>query len=230
VHPVAFHLLDSCPVHSLSAIFQIIFINLVLSGDNAVVIGMAAHRLPSQQRRKAILFGGCAAIVLRILLTAVAFFLLGIPGLSLVAGALLVWIAFKLLAEEQECHDGVKAATGMKEAIVTILVADLIMSVDNVIGVAAAAGGNIVLLIFGLVLSMGILMVLGSLVAELINKFWWLAYVGSAVIAWTGAGLVFRDPILAARIPLSSTVEQGIAGAITIGTLVFAHWFHRVRK
>jgi YjbE family integral membrane protein len=217
-------------VQSLSAIFQIIFINLVLSGDNAVVIGMAAHRLAPQQRRKAILFGGCAAIVLRIGLTAVAFFLLGIPGLGLVAGALLVWIAFKLLAEEEASHDGVKQATGMKEAIVTILVADLIMSVDNVIGVAAAAGGNLILLIFGLVLSMGILMVLGSFVAELINKFWWLAYVGSAVIAWTGAGLVFRDPILAGRISLSNTIEQGVAGAITIGTLAFAHWFHRVRK
>ncbi len=217
-------------MHSLRAIFSIIIIDLVLSGDNAVVIGMAAHRLQPRQRRKAILFGGAAAIVLRIALTAVAALMLGIPGLRIVAGVLLIWIAFKLLAEEEADQEGVKAATGMKEAIVTILVADLAMSADNVIGVAAASAGNMTLLVFGLVLSMGILMLLGSVVASLINKFWWLAYLGSAVIAWTGATMVFVDPILIKRMEIGHTAELAIAGAVTLGTISFAHWFHRVRK
>jgi YjbE family integral membrane protein len=217
-------------MHSLQAILSIIIIDLVLSGDNAVVIGMAAHRLEPRQRRKAILFGGGAAIVLRVGLTAVAAMMLGIPGLRIVAGALLIWIAVKLLAEEETAEEGVKAATGLKEAVVTILVADLIMSADNVIGVAAASNGNMTLLVFGLALSMAILMFLGSIVAGLINKFWWLAYVGSAVITWTGVTMVFVDPILIKRISIGHTAELVAAGAVTLGTISFAHWFHRVRN
>src|SRR5437867_8156842 len=102
-----------------TAVFRIVIIDLVLSGDNAVVIGMAAHRLEPRQRRAAILIGGLAAIVLRILLTAVAAYLLGVPGLRLVGGLLLIWIGFKLLAEEEESHEGIKVAASMKEAIVT---------------------------------------------------------------------------------------------------------------
>ncbi|HLQ77261.1 MAG TPA: TerC family protein, partial [Terriglobia bacterium] len=170
----------------LSQILRIVIIDLVLSGDNAVVIGMAAHRLPPAQRRKAILFGGGAAIVLRITLTAVAAFLLTLKGLQLAGGVLLLWIGFKLLKQEEESHEGVKVAGSMKEAVITILIADFVMSLDNVLGVAGASHGSAELLIFGLVLSMGILMFMGNLVANLINRMWWLAYAGSAVIAWTG--------------------------------------------
>src|SRR5215510_13748035 len=101
-------------MHLLYSILRIVIIDLVLSGDNAVVIGMAAHRLPTQQRKQAILIGGGAAIVLRILLTAIAALLLRIPGLQLVGGLLLIWIAFKLLKEEEESHEGIKAAASMR--------------------------------------------------------------------------------------------------------------------
>jgi YjbE family integral membrane protein len=219
-------------MHFLSAIARIVIIDLVLSGDNAVVIGMAAHRLEPKQRRTAILFGGAAAIGLRITLTAIAALLMQISGLRLVGGLLLIWIGFKLLAEEEESHEGIKIAASMKDAIFTILVADFIMSLDNVLAVAGASEGNFGLLLFGLILSMAILMFVGSLVADLINKFWWLAYLGSAVIAWTGASMVLEDSILKTRLEsleASALVEYAIAALVTILTLSVAHWFHRVR-
>ena len=212
------------------SILNIVVIDLVLSGDNAVVIGMAAHRLPPKQRRAAILIGGAAAIGLRILLTAIAAVLLRIPGLEFVGGLLLIWIGFRLLKEEEESHEGIRVAASMREAITTILVADFIMSTDNVLGVAAASGGHLGLLMFGLVLSMAILMFMGSLVADLLNKFWWLAYVGSGVIVWTGALMFVEDEIMAWLPFVRGAGVYAFADVVTASTLLLAHWFHRVRR
>jgi len=213
------------------SVIRIVLIDLVLSGDNAVVIGMAAHRLPLQQRRMAILFGGIVAMILRVVLTGVAAVLLRISGIQLAGGALLGWIAFKLLKHEEESKEGIKAAVTMREAITTILIADFIMSMDNVLGVAAASGGSLELLLFGLILSMAIVMFMGSLVATLVNRFWWLSYLGAAVIAWTGALMIFEDPILHERAEwLTHTVIYIAAAIITIGVTGFAHWFHRMRN
>jgi YjbE family integral membrane protein len=218
-------------MHFIYSVFRIVIIDLVLSGDNAVVIGMAAHRLPLPQRTKAIVIGGSAAIVLRIILTTIAAFLLKVPALQVLGGLLLMWIAFKLLKEEEESKEGIRAAASMREAIVTILVADLVMSTDNVLGVAGASQGDLKLLLFGLVFSMVILMWFGSLVAKLINKFFWLSYVGAAVIAWTGALMIFEDPIVVKRATwLSHSLSYGVAAVITIAVTAFAHWFHRVRN
>jgi YjbE family integral membrane protein len=195
-----------------------------------VVIGMAARRLPPPQRRIAILFGGGAAIVLRIVLTVIAALLLKIQGLQIAGGVLLIWIAFKLLKEEEESHEGVKAAGTLREAIFTILIADFIMSMDNVLGVAAAGQGDVKLVLFGLLLSMAILMWMGSIVANLINRFGWLSYVGAAVIAWTGALMLFEDPFLTRRVIwITQTVAYVSAAIITLGVTTFAHWFHRMR-
>ena len=217
-------------MHFLSSLFKIVIIDLVLSGDNAVVIGMAAHRLPYRQRKIAILCGGAAAIGLRITLTAIAAVLLRVSGLQIIGGVLLIWIGFKLLKQEEESHEGIKVAASMREAIVTILIADFIMSLDNVLGVAAASDKDLRLLIFGLLLSMAILMAMGSVVANLINRFGWLSYVGTAVIAWTGATMIFEDPFLTERVaPLNPAVIYGTAGIVTILVLGLAHWFHRRR-
>jgi len=217
-------------MHFLTSLIRIVIIDLALSGDNAVGIGMAAHRLPPKQRRQAILIGGAAAIGLRIVLTIIAAFLLLVPGLELVGGLLLIWIGFRLLEQEEESHEGVKVASTMKEAVTTILVADFIMSTDNVLGVAGASEGNVALLLFGLILSMAILMFMGNLVADLLNRFWWLAYVGSGVIAWTGTLMVIKDPLIGRYLPFLLRVNQYIfAVIITIGTLATAHWYHRVR-
>jgi len=214
----------------LYSVIQIILIDLFLSGDNAVVIGMAAHRLASTQRRTAILIGGGGAIVLRVILTGIATLLLKITGLQLVGGLLLIWIAFKLLQEEEESKEGLKVAASMREAITTILLADLIMSMDNVLGVAGASNGNLKLLLFGLILSMAIVIWMGSVVANLINRFWWLSYIGAAVIAWTGAIMIFEDRFVLERADwLSRPVAYTSAAVITIAVTVFAHWFHRIR-
>ena len=215
----------------LYALLRIVIIDLVLSGDNAVVIGMAAHRLPLRQRKQAIVIGGGAAIVLRIVLTALAALLLKIPVLQLIGGLLLIWIAFKLLKQEEESHEGVRVATSMREAVFTILLADLVMSTDNVLGVAGASEGNVQLLLFGLILSMVILMWMGSIVATLINRFGWLSYVGAAVIAWTGALMIFEDPFVAQRATWATrSIAHACAAVITIPVTAFAHWFHRVRE
>lgn len=215
----------------ISGLLNIVVINLLLSGDNAVVIGMAAHRLEPRQRRQAILIGGIAAIALRIVLTVVAALLLEVPVLRLIGGGLLVWIAFNLLDQEGDGAGEVKHARTLRGAVVTILIADLIMSTDNVLGVAAASHGDMGLLAFGLVSSMVILMFLGGLIAAVIDRFWWLAYLGSAVIAWTGASLALEDTALDHLTgPIGQPVAWVIAAAVTLGTLAFAHWFHRVRS
>ncbi|HVQ64629.1 MAG TPA: TerC family protein [Terriglobia bacterium] len=214
----------------LSQILRIVIIDLVLSGDNAVVIGMAAHRLEPRQRKFAILFGGGAAIGLRIALTAIAAFLLRLQGLQATGGLLLLWIAIKLLKQEEESHEGIKSAATLGGAIATILVADFIMSLDNVLGVAGASEGNISLLLFGLILSMTILMFLGSVVAELVNRLWWLAYVGSGVIAWTGSAMIFEDPLVHTRISVDGIVRYFICGLIMTATLLFAHLIRRHRE
>ena len=214
----------------LSQILRIVIIDLVLSGDNAVVIGMAAHRLEAKQRKRAILIGGAAAIGLRILLTAIAAFLLGLKGLHLIGGLLLLWIGFKMLGAEEETHEGIKVAASMKDAIITILIADFVMSLDNVLGVAGASSGSTKLLIFGLLFSMGILMFMGNLVATLINRLWWLAYVGSGVIVWTGAHMIFDDKLFRSRWEwMKGSTAHITAAIVTVLTLMLAHWYHRVR-
>jgi YjbE family integral membrane protein len=214
-------------VELIAAGLSIVLINLVLSGDNAVVIGMAAHRLPRQQRRMAIVIGSGAAIVLRVVLTAVATLLLQLPWIRLIGGALLLWIAVKLLEEEEETHEGTGKVEGFYEAISTIIVADFVMSVDNILGVAAAANGDVALLIFGLAFSMVVVMVGGSLIASMIDRFWWLVYLGSAVIAWTGAEMMFEDSVVEGLLGEPSTLTYVLVAAITLTALATGHFIHR---
>jgi YjbE family integral membrane protein len=209
------------------SLLQIIVINIVLSGDNAVVIGMAAQPLPTRQRRLAIMIGGGAAIVLRILLTAVAAFLLGLPALKAIGGVLLLWIAFQLLEKTAEVHDRGRASVGLWAAVSTILVADLIMSLDNVLGVAAASNGDLALLVFGLAFSMIIVMLGGGVFAELIDRLWWLTYLGALIIAWTGVDMALSDDLVQRVVPLSDPVRLAITGALSLAVVAAAHVFHR---
>ncbi len=213
----------------LSGVLSIVVIDLVLSGDNAVVIGMAAYRLPPKQRRFAILFGGGAAIALRITLTFVAALLLTLPALKAIGGALLLWIAFKMFKEEAETTEGVKVAGDLRDAIVTILLADFIMSTDNILGVAAASHGSLELLLFGLVLSMSILMLGGSIVASLINRVPWLIYLGATVIAWTGMEMFLSDNLVAQTQIIPEEWTLPVVAAVTLATISLAHYFHRHR-
>jgi YjbE family integral membrane protein len=212
---------------TISRLLQIVLINLVLSGDNAVVIGMAAHPLPPRQRRMAIAIGGGGAIVLRIVLTGLAAFLLQLPAVRAIGGALLLWIAFQLLQQEDEPGAGRKVPTTLRGAVATVLVADLVMSMDNVLGVAAASNGDFVLLIFGLIVSMAIVTLGGGIIARLIDRLWWLAYLGAAVIAWTGSEMMQDDDLVVQASPLSPLLRLALTVIITLAVVTLAHVVHR---
>lgn len=218
-------------VGTLSAVVSIVLIDLVLSGDNALVIGMAARSLPGQQRRWAIIGGTLAAIALRVSFALALFYLLfgklSIPGIRLVGGLLLTWIAFRLLTQPAS-SDEVSPGQGLIEAIRIIVVADVVMSLDNILAVAGASQGHLWALVFGLVLSIPILMAGATVVARLLSRFPWLTWLGGAVIAWVAGQMIVDDPLLHERLgELLTTLHWIIPLAMTLGIVVAA--FLRVR-
>ncbi|MHB0870035.1 MAG: TerC family protein [Chloroflexota bacterium] len=178
-----------------ASLMGIVVIDLVLSGDNALVIGMAARRLPSHRRRIAILLGGAGAIGLRVLFAAIATLLLAVPLLQAAGGALLLWIAWKLLRDHATTHE-VAESISVLGALKTIILADVVMSLDNILAVAGASHGSIELLMFGLLLSMPLILFGSSLVATLMNRFSWLELVGAAVLTWTAGSMIVEDQIV----------------------------------
>ena len=186
---------------SLTALMGVMVVNLVLSGDNAVVIGMAAHRLHGRQRTMAILFGGIAAVILRIAFTIVASVLMGIPALTFIGGVLPVWIAYKLLMEEVGGEEGHKEANSLLQALWIITVADVVMSLDNILAIAALARESMVILIIGLAMSMAIVLFAGSLVAVLMERFPWINYVGSIAIAYVAGEMIMKDKMVEQVVP-----------------------------
>src|SRR5580765_7552044 len=174
------------------ALWKIIVANIILSGDNAVVIAMACHNLSDKYRRPAIFFGSAGAIVLRIIFCAVIGFLLGVPYLKLVGGALLLWIGVKLVMEEED-EANIKAHDNLWAAIWTIIVADAVMSLDNAIAIAAAAKGDFTLIVIGLVISIPIIIVGATLVSTVLDRFPWLGLVGAALIGWIAGEVMAGD-------------------------------------
>ncbi|HEX5465523.1 MAG TPA: YjbE family putative metal transport protein [Candidatus Limnocylindrales bacterium] len=211
-------------IDPLVRLLSITLINVALSGDNVVVIGMAAASLPAHQRRLAILCGGLLAIVLRIGLTAVAELLLAVPLLPVVGGAALVFISWRLL-DANGPGEGVASsgADGLGRAIMLIVAADLTMSVENVIAVAGAAGDDVGLAVFGLLTSMPLLLVAGGVVASIIDRARWLIYLGAAVICFAGLRMILDDEHVVALTELSATARLlgGLAAAAVL-TIVFA--------
>jgi YjbE family integral membrane protein len=175
---------------------KIIGVNVVLSGDNAVVIALAARSLPPRQQKQAILWGAGAAVVLRIVLTIFAVALLSLPWLKIVGSLLLFWIGIKLLVPEEDEAD-INASDHMLTAIKTILVADLVMSLDNVIGVAAAAGGSMTLLILGLAISIPLVVFGAKLLVVLMERFPVIITIGAALIGMVAGEMLVTDRALA---------------------------------
>ncbi|HBY44628.1 MAG TPA: tellurium resistance protein TerC [Chloroflexi bacterium] len=198
----------------ISKLLSIIAIDLVLSGDNAVVIAMASRRLPPAQRKKAIIYGGGGAVVLRILFTIGAALLLGVPLLQAIGGLLLIYIAIKLIQPASSDHSGVQAADTLGAAIRTIIMADIVMSLDNMLAVGGAAHGHIGLLIFGLMLSIPILLFGSSAIARLIDRYPWLNLVGAAILVHTALEMFFNDKYVLKFIHLDRLVELAIILAI----------------
>lgn len=177
------------------ALINIVILNLILSGDNAVVIGMVARNLPPEQKRKVIILGSAVAILLRVGLTAGATYLLEIPLLMSIGGILLLWIAVKLLVDESHSTHATPGNT-LRSAVKTIVIADVVMSLDNVLAIAGAAHGDILLVLIGLALSIPIIMWGSNLIATLLNRLPWLTYIGAGILGYTAGQLIVDDPLV----------------------------------
>ena len=182
----------------LTILGQIIFIDLVLAGDNAIIIGMVASKFPEEQRKKIIFWGISGAVILRIVLTLLTAYLLQITGLRLLGGVLLLYIVYKLyidvIKDSSDNNKDIKVdSSSMLKAIWTVLLADFTMSLDNVLGVAGAAGHHYHLLIFGLILSIILMAVAANLISQWIKKYKWIAWVGLIAILMVAVDLIYTD-------------------------------------
>lgn len=179
----------------LSALAAIIVIDLVLAGDNAIVIALAARNLPKDLQRRAVIWGTVGAVVVRASLTVAVLWLLQVPGLMAAGGALLLWIAYRLLTGDDggRQHD-LAPAVGFWAAMRTIVIADAVMGLDNVLAVAGAAHGNVLLVVLGLVISVPIVVWGSTLILHWLERFPSLLYIGGAVLAWTSAAMIAGEP------------------------------------
>ncbi|WP_414648795.1 TerC family protein [Collimonas sp.] len=203
-----------------AALLAIVVIDLVLAGDNAIVIAMAARNLPDHLRRKAIVWGTMGAVVTRVLMTIGVVWLLKVPGLLMVGGVALLWIAYRLLtqSDDGEAH-GVKATT-MAAALKTIIIADTVMGIDNVLGVAGAAKGSMALVIIGLLISVPIMVWGSTLALKLIERFPVTIFIGAAILVYTAMHMIIAEPIaqpLWDSIPGLSYIAYAIGFAVVLG-------------
>jgi YjbE family integral membrane protein len=199
---------------------SIIIVNLVLSGDNAFVIAMAVRSLPRRQRMNGIVFGVGAAVVLRVALTFFAAMLLQIQYVKLIGGAAIIWIALKLLAEGVPEEKLQREAQTLWHAVWIIIVADITMSIDNVLAVAAASKGNFFLLIFGLGLSIPIVIFASTLLAVLMDKYPIIIYLGAAVLGQVGGEMMVTDPLVVQLLNPSNILKYSVEAFFTIGVVV----------
>jgi YjbE family integral membrane protein len=207
----------------LSALAAIVVIDLVLAGDNAIVIALAARNLPKTHQRRAIVWGTLGAIFVRASLTVGVLWLLAIPGLSLAGGAALAWIAYRLLAgDDNGERREIRPASGFWAAMRTIVIADAVMGLDNVLGVAGAAQGNALLVVLGLLISVPIMVWGSSLILHWIERFPALLYVGGAVLAWTSAKMIVDEPLVAEALAHQPLFRAAIYVAMIGGVLGIA--------
>ncbi|AXN37045.1 TerC family protein [Peribacillus butanolivorans] len=201
----------------ISGLLAIIMIDLVLAGDNAILIGLAARKLPKDQQKKVIIWGAVGAIVIRIIATLLVVVILKVPGLHLIGGLLLVWIAYKLLIDEEE-HD-VKPADSMWAAIKTIIIADALMGLDNVLAVAGASHGNFTLVVIGLLVSIPVVMYGSTLILKLIERYPFIIVIGAGILGWTAAKMIVAEPFMHNYFA-NPFVKYGFEAIVVIGILV----------
>ncbi len=210
---------------TLLAIGQIIWIDLLLSGDNAVVIALACRSLPENQRRWGIILGAGAAIALRILFAIVITQIMQVPFLMTAGALLLLWIAVKLLRGESPEQKNIPASDKLWQAVRTIAMADVVMSLDNVVAISAAAGGNVWLFIFGLAVSIPLIVVGATLITGLIKRFPLFVWAGAALLGWISGEMIARDPALHdLGLPADAAVHYGLALAGAILVVVIGYW------
>ncbi len=212
-----------------SALLAIIIIDLVLAGDNAIVIALAARSLPPDQRKKAVLWGTFGAIAVRTAMTLVVVWLLKIPGLMLLGGALLVWIAYKLLADNNNGGHEVAAASGFWGAMKTIVVADAVMGLDNVLAVAGAAHGSFLLVVIGLLISIPIVIWGSQLILKYVERYPAIVYIGGAVLAWTSAKMIVSEPLIKGYLEHQQMFGALVYFVIIGGVLSAGFWANHAR-
>ena len=178
------------------ALGQIIWINVLLSGDNAIVIALACRGLPANKRFMGIVLGALAAIVLRIIFTVFVQKLLEFPYLKVIGGVLLLWVAYKLITQEEAGEDGVAASDSLWGAVRTIAVADVVMSLDNVLAIAAAAKGNYPLIVLGLIISIPMIIGGATILTKIMHRFPLLVWAGAALLGWIAGDLIASDPVV----------------------------------
>lgn len=210
--------------HFWVAVGQIILIDILLGGDNAVVIALACRKLPTAQRTQGILWGTVGAIVLRVILIAFALTLLQVPFLKLVGGALLIWIGVKLLApDDEDEHSNIQGSDKLWGAVKTVIVADLVMSIDNVIAIAGAAQGageehQLSLVIFGLLVSIPIIVWGSQLVLKLMDRFPMIITLGGMLLGWIAGTMSHSDPAVVDYLPQDKAwhYAAGVLGALLV--------------
>lgn len=215
-----------------SALLAIVLIDLVLAGDNAIVIALAARSLPPELQKKAILWGTVGAIGVRAIMTLGVVWLLQVPGLMLVGGLGLLWIAYKLLADREDSgHDG-PAVTTFWGAMKTIVVADALMGIDNVLGVAGAAHGAMDLVVIGLLVSVPIVVFGSSVVLKLVERFPIIIYVGAAVLAFTAAKMIVDEPLLNELFdpPAHAPLRWALYVVAVVGVCGAGWWMTRIKS
>lgn len=205
----------------IQAVLAIVLIDLALSGDNALVIGMAARGLPERQRRSAIVVGGAVAVVLRIVAATAVTLLLRIPYLQLAGGALLVVIAYRLVRPGAANARSVRPAASLREAVVTIMLADAVMSTENILGVGGAAHGDVALLAFGLAVSIPIVLFASGIIAGLLDRFPHAIWVGALALLWTAADLILDDPTIRLG-PFAPWANDAVLAALLLSLVVAA--------
>ena len=208
----------------LSALLAIILIDLVLAGDNAIVIALAARRLPAHLQTKAIIWGTVGAIVVRSAMTVGVVWLLQIPGLMLVGGLGLVWIAYRLLAPDSGGPSHEPSATTFWGAMKTIVIADALMGVDNVLGVAGAAKGSFDLVWIGLAVSVPIVVWGSTLVLKLVERFAFITYLGAGVLAYTAAHMIVSEPLLDELFDPNVAIRVATHAVLIVGVLAAGWW------
>lgn len=229
-------MLEFLQTMSWAAVFQIILIDILLGGDNAVVIALACRNLPQKQRMQGILWGTAGAIILRVALIAFALTLLAVPFLKIVGALLLVWIGIKLLIPDDEEHGNIKGSGTILAAVKTIIVADFVMSLDNVIAIAGAAQNanpehQMGLVIFGLVISIPIIIWGSTLVLKLIDRFPSVVTFGAALLGWIAGGMLITDIVIVEQFgEPSGTLKLAaeIAGAVLI--VLVGRWFAQRKR
>lgn len=219
----------SASVHHLIPLAQIIGVDIVLSGDNAVVIALAARSLPPAQKKKAVLLGSGAAIAMRVLLTLTAVALLTLPYLKLIGSFLLLWIGIHLLDEEDD-EPKIKSGHSLASAIRTILMADVVMSLDNVLGIAAAAKGNVPLLIIGLAISIPFIVMGSRILLRLMERFPIIIAVGAALLGYVAGEMAVSDPTVSGWVDHQLPILHHVVPVVCAVLVLVAGKYRKARR